>query len=50
MVSYEVRYWSEVLYCTILTTHMSDLDVKVIVIDLEKKLLKVLHKVFRGKA
>ena len=40
-----VRYWSEVLYCTVLT-HMNDVEVKAV--DLEKKLFKFLVKVFRG--
>ena len=45
--TWPVRYWSEVLCCTI-PTHMSDLEVKVT--DLEKILLKFLVKVFRSKA
>ena len=41
-----VRYWSEVLCCTILT-HMSDLEVKMT--DLEKIMIEFLFYVFRGK-
>ena len=44
---HDLRYWSEVLSCTI-PTNMSDLEVKVT--DLEKKnLQKFLFKIFRGK-
>ena len=37
------RYWSDVLFCTIMT-HLSDLEVKVT--DLEKFSVRVLVKVF----
>ena len=37
------RYWSDVLFCTIMT-HLSDLEVKVT--DLENFLLEFLVKVF----
>ena len=42
----DVRYWSKVVCCTI-STHMSDLEVKVT--DLERNLLDVLVKVFSQK-
>ena len=43
----DVRYWSEVLCCTILT-HTCDLEVKVTV--LQKLILKFLVEVLRGNA
>ena len=42
----DVRYWSEVLGCTI-PTHMSDIEIKVI--NLEKIMLKFLVKVLEAK-